>query len=285
MDRKFKINQSITDRQDASLGLYFRDVSKLSMINQEKEVELAKRIQQGDERAVEELVKANLRFVISVAKQYQGKGVPLVDLIQEGNLGLVESAKKYNPDKGIKFISYSVWWIRQAVIKAINDQCRTIRVPTSQIVNINKINKVNHKFEQLYERKPSIEELEDETNLKAKKINRALSAINKSISLESPLKDDDVCNLLDIIPNDNIETTDNLTTKNDLTNCIEYILGKLSYRDRDVVRMYFGIGINPMPNSEIAHRFGIGNERVRQILHKAIKYIKKNYSNSLKELM
>ena len=246
--KSFKITQSITDRQDASLGLYFKDVSKQSMISSEEETKLTQEIKKGNNAAVQKLVNANLRFVISVAKQYQNKGLTLVDLIQEGNIGLIEAAKKFDETRGFKFISYAVWWIRQSIIKAISEQCRTVRVPMSQIMHFNKINKAIEKFEQLNERKPSIEELEETTQIEASKINNAITSINRSISLESPLKDEEVNCLLDIIPNKEIVPTDNEATKNDLSNIIEDILSKLSYRNSDILRMSFGIGMKQMHN-------------------------------------
>lgn len=283
--KSFKITQSITDRQDASLGLYFKDVSKLSLLSPDEEIELTKKVKEGDERATKKLIESNLRFVISVAKQYQGKGIPLVDLIQEGNLGLIQSARLFDPDKGFRFISYAVWWIRQAIMKAISEQCRTIRVPMSQVVYLNKINKASEKFEQLNGRKPFAEELEEETEIEANKINNAIVSVGRTVPLESPLKDEEVSCLLDIIPDEGAIPADSDATRNDLSNSIEAILAKLSYRDSDILRMSFGIGMQPMPNDEIANRFGIGTERVRQIQHSAINFIRKNYINDLKELL
>lgn len=283
--KSFKITQSITDRQDASLGLYFKDVSKLSLLSPEEEIKLTKKVKEGDEKAKNKLIESNLRFVISVAKQYQGKGLPLVDLIQEGSLGMIEAATKFNPDKGFRFISYAVWWIRQSIMKAISEQCRTIRIPMSQVVYINKINKATERFEQLNGRKPSLEELEKETKIEASKINSTMASAGRAVSLESPLKDEEVSCLLDIIPDEGATPADSDATRNDLSNGIEAILAKLSYRDSDILRMSFGIGMQPMPNDEIANRFGIGTERVRQIQHSAIKFIRKNYINDLKELL
>ena len=283
--RSFKITQSITDRKDASLGIYFKDVSKLSLISQDEEIKLAKRIQNGDKEAENELVKANLRFVISVAKSYQGKGLDLVDLIQEGSCGLIESARRYNPDKGYRFISYAVWWIRQAIMRAISEQCRTVRVPMSQIVNMSKISKMSEEFEQKNGRLPSMEEIEEETNLDRKKINMSLASTYRSVSLESPFKDEDVSCLLDVLPNNNSELADTSTLKSDLVIEIERILSKLSYREQDVLRMSFGIGVQVMSNDEIANRFGIGGERVRQIQHSAINRIRNKYKNELSELL
>lgn len=283
--KSFKITQSITDRKDASLGIYFKDVSKLSMITPEKEVELTKRIKLGDKAAANELVTANLRFVISVAKQYQNKGLDLVDLIQEGNIGMLEAAYKFDETRGYRFISYAVWWIRQSIMRAISEQCRTVRVPMSQIVNMSKINKMSEKFEQKNGRIPSMEEIEEETNLNRKKINMSLASTYRSVSLESPLRDEDVSCLLDVLPNDNSESTDTTALKSDLIIEIERILSKLSYREQDVLRMSFGIGVQAMSNDEIANRFGIGGERVRQIQHSAINHIRNKYKNELSELL
>ena len=283
--KSFKITQSITDRQDASLGLYFKDVSKLSLLSPKEEIELTRKVKNGDEKAIKKLIESNLRFVISVAKQYQGKGLPLVDLIQEGNLGLIQAAKLFDLDKGFRFISYAVWWIRQSIMKAISEQCRTVRLPMSQIVCINKINKASEKFNQLNGRNPSFEELEEETNIEVGKINSIMASVGKTVSLESPLKDEEVSCLLDIIPDEGATPADSDATRNDLSNGIEAVLAKLSYRDSDILRMSFGIGMHPMPNDEIANRFGIGTERVRQIQHSAINFIRKNYINDLKELL
>ena len=283
--KSFKITQSITDRKDASLGIYFKDVSKLSMITPEKEAELTKRIKLGDKAAANELVTANLRFVISVAKQYQNKGLDLVDLIQEGNIGMLEAAYKFDETRGYRFISYAVWWIRQSIMRAISEQCRTVRVPMSQIVNMSKINKMSEKFEQKNGRVPSMEEIEEETNLDRKKINMSLASTYRSVSLESPLRDEDVSCLLDVLPNDNSESTDTTALKSDLIIEIERVLSKLSYREQDVLRMSFGIGVQAMSNDEIANRFGIGGERVRQIQHSAINHIRSKYKNELSELL
>ena len=283
--KSFKITQSITDRKDASLGIYFKDVSKLSMITPEKEIELTRRIKLGDKAAANELVTANLRFVISVAKQYQNKGLDLVDLIQEGNIGMLEAAYKFDETRGYRFISYAVWWIRQSIMRAISEQCRTVRVPMSQIVNMSKINKMSEKFEQNNGRAPSMEEIEEETNLDRKKINMSLASTYRSVSLESPLRDEDVSCLLDVLPNNNSESADSTTLKSDLVVGIEHILSKLSYREQDILRMSFGIGVQAMSNDEIANRFGIGSERVRQIQNKTIKYIKNKYKNELSELI
>ena len=283
--KSFKITQSITDRQDASLGIFFKEVSKLPMIDINKEIELSRRVKKGDMKAADELVKANLRFVISVAKQYQNKGLPLVDLIQEGCIGVIEASRRYDESKGFRFISYAVWWIRQAIIHAISDQCRTVRVPMSQVVYMNKISKATEKFEQEYGRKPLPEEIESETNLTSDKISFTLSSSSRSVSLESPFNDEEAGCLLDVIPNSNSEDTDKTLIQDSISQELEDVLDKLSFRERDILRMSFGLGIMPMQNEEIASRFGIGCERVRQIQHEAIDKIKSNYSYLLKDLL
>jgi len=283
--KNFKISQSITDRKDASLGIYFKDVSRLSMITPEEEIELSRRIKEGDKKAEEKLVTANLRFVISVAKQYQNKGLDLVDLIQEGNLGMLQAARKFDANKGFRFISYAVWWVRQAIIKAISDQCRTVRVPMNQIVCIGKVNKATEKFEQENGRSPSITELEDSTNLDSEKISLSLSASNRSVSIESPIYNDEEAScLLDIMPNDS-ELADEAVSKKDIPIAIERALECLSNREHDIIRMFFGIGMNPISNVEIAKRFGIVGERVRQILHTALDKMRNIHGEELKELL
>lgn len=283
--KSFKITQSITDRQDASLGIYFKDVSKQSMLSPEEEIKLTRKIKEGNNEAINELVKSNLRFVISVAKQYQNSGLALVDLIQEGNLGLIQAAKLFNPDKGFRFISYAVWWIRQSIMKAITDQCRTIRVPMNQVGYLNKINKASEKFEQLNERPPSLEELKEYVDIDSNKIATALYASAKTVSLNTSLNEKNTSCLLDILPDTNVDSIDNEIIKNDRITIINDILSKLSYRDSDILRMSFGIGIPSMLSEEIAKRFGVSKERIRQIQRKAINFIRKNYIRDLKELL
>lgn len=280
--KSFKISQSITDRQDASLSIYFKDVSKLPMIGVDEEIELAKRIREGDTSAAEKLIHSNLRFVISVAKQYQNKGLSLVDLVQEGNIGLIEAAKRYDESRGFKFISYAVWWIRQSIIRAITDQCRTVRVPMNQIVYMNKINKAIEKLEQEYSRPPSVEEIAVETEIPSEKINLTLSSINKSLSLDTPFKDEEAGCLLDIIPNENSSGADDVVVQKSISEGLDALLRKLSNREGDIIRMHFGFG---MSLEEIAVRFGIGSERVRQIKDGAIDKIRAKYADELRELL
>lgn len=283
--KSFKITQSITERQDASLGMYFKDVSEQPLIDINEEIALTKKIKEGDKAAVDALVKANLRFVISVAKQYQNKGLDLVDLVQEGNIGLIEAAKRYDETRGFRFISYAVWWIRQSIMHAISDQCRTVRIPMSQVVYMNKINKATAKFEQEHGRKPSPEEIEEETNLSSDKISFTLSSSSRAVSLETPFKDEEAGCLLDVLPNENCEDTDRQLVQSSVSQELEDVLNKLSFRERDILKMAFGLGMTPMQNEEIASRFGIGCERVRQIQHEAIDEIKTNYRHLLKELL
>lgn len=283
--RSFKITQSITDRQDASLGMYMKDISKEALISLDEEIELAQRIKQGDRLAEDKLIRANLRFVISVAKQYQNKGLSLVDLVQEGNLGLIEAAKRFDESRGFKFISYAVWWIRQSIIHAISDQCRTIRIPMNQVVHMNKINKASEKLEQELGRTPSVEELSLETEIAPDKINLTLSSISKSLSLDTPFKDEDAGCLLDVIPNENASGADDRLVGESVSSEVEEVLLKLSSREGDILRMVFGLGMMPMTLEEIACRFGLGSERVRQIQHEAIDKIKEKYSNLLRELL
>lgn len=285
MKKGLRINPSITDRSDESLKMYFRDVSKIPLLNPELEKEVTRKAKNGDKQAIQILIKSNLRFVISVAKQYQGKGLPLVDLIQEGNYGLIQSIKLFDPDKGYKFISYAVWWIRQSIIKALSDQCRTVRIPLSQISRSIKLSKVSEQFEQVEGRKPTNEELRDYTDMNEKEINNALSSYNKTISLTAPFNDEDAGCLVDIIPDSNSELSDSNKEKEDNNEILEEILSKLSYRDRDVLRMSFGLGCDMMQNEEIACRFGIGCERVRQITNSALEYLRENCKEELKELI
>lgn len=280
--KNLKISKSITNR-DNSINIYFKDVSKIPRITEEEEIELANRIKNGDKKAEDKLITSNLRFVISVAKQYQHKGIELVDLIQEGSLGLIIAAKKYDPTKGFKFISYAVWWIKQAMVKAISDQCRVVRIPINQVISNNRVSKVIKEFEQKYNRMPCSEEISNLSNLSISKVDLSLSTFNKSVSLEHPINEEDSTCLIDIIPND-IPDTDEESCKDDLSYILNKILDELPYRDKDIMRMYFGIRISQLPIIEIANKFGISEERVRQIIQENLEYIRHNYKKALKEL-
>ena len=265
--------------------MFFKEVSKIPMIDSNKEVELAKRIKNGDNSAINELIKANLRFVISVAKQYQNKGLPLVDLIQEGCLGIAEAAKRYDETKGFKFISYAVWWIRQAITRAISEQCRTVRIPMNQILCLGKVNKATEKLEQELSRTPSTEELSEEIDISSEKINIAISSNTRSLSLDTPFKDEETGCLLDILPNGNSSNTDESLVSSNTTSELVSILDKLPDRERDIIMMSFGIKMEQLTLEEIATRFGIGSERVRQIQNEALKKLKKLYGSELRELL
>lgn len=281
--KSFKITQRITDRQDASLAIFFKEVARLPMMNPNEEADIARKAKKGDQKSIDLLITSNLRFVISVAKQYQNSGIPLVDLIQEGILGLIESISKFDPDKGFRFISYAVWWIRQSIMKAISEQCRTVKLPMSQIITLNKINKVNEKYEQTEGRISSFEELEREADIDISKAN--LTVNTRTLSLDSPFNDEDISCLSDIIPNENAENPDDNIVGASISNKLLDIISNLSYREQDVIKMVFGLGMFPMQNEEIANRFGITSERVRQIHHEAIEHLRENYKNELRELL
>ena len=285
MPKGITITPSITDRSDNALRTFFREISKIPMVSTEEEIELSKKIANGDQEALNKLVSANLRFVVSVAKQYQNRGLPLLDLIQEGYFGAVEAAKKFSPDKGCKFISYAVWWIRQAIVLALSSQSRTIRVPMNQVLSIGKIKKESEKFEQENYRLPSSEELAERINTETSKVDQSIIAFNKSVSLDSPLKTDETSSLLDIVKNDNADETDSSLDSQNLAKELRYILTKLSYREQDILRMFYGIDMDNMQKEEIANRFGITCERVRQIRNGALAKIKNKYSNVLKDLL
>lgn len=283
--RGIKITQSITNRDDISIDIYLKDINRRKLITREEEIELGKKIAEGDTIAFDKLVSANLRFVVTVAKQYQNKGLPLVDLIQAGNFGLIEAAKKWDYTKGFKFISYAVWWIRQAILLSISDQSRTIRVPMNQITAMNKINEAKRKLEQELGREPSLEEIELETGIDTSKINIAISSMNRSLSLDTPFKDEEVGTLLDIIPNKNAEYADSTLVTYSHNDILDSILNNFSNRERDIIRMFFGLGISPMSLEEIAARFGLGSERIRQIKDSVISTLKTKYSDELKQLL
>ena len=280
----FKISKSITDRNVESIGLYFKDVSRNKVLSAEEESQLYSEIKKGNKKAIDKLITSNLRFVISVAKKYQGNGLSLVDLIQEGNLGLIKAAEVFDPDRGIKFISYAVWWIRQSIMKALSDQSRTIRLPLNQISCLSKVNKVSEKFEQAHNRKPSVNELEDIINIPANKLNMSMALTGSTVSLDSKIKDDSESTLVDIIP-DSCKPSDYDTGKNDLPRTIRTILNTLSNRDSDIIKMAFGIDMFPMPLTEVASKFGIGYERARQLQQAALKKIKEKYYKPLQELL
>lgn len=279
-----KGTQVITDKSDPSITSYFRDIRRLSRITPDEEAELAKRIRQGDKEAEKQLIEANLRFVISVAKRYQNKGVNLSDLIQEGNLALIQAAKLFDETRGFRFISYAVWWIRQAMIKAISDQSRVVRVPINQIVYNRKINKFIDEYSKCYDVPPNEKDIEENTGLDSRLIYDYLNINNKPISLEKPIVDEDGLCLLDIMPNDTEPIDKELDVK-DLSKITKNLLDKLSDRNHDIICMYFGIGVDAKSLENIGNKFGLTSERVRQLIQEILKKLRKRYKSTLMELI
>lgn len=281
--RQLKITQSITNRESTALEKYLQDISREDLVSLDEEVELAQKIRKGDVKALERLTKANLRFVVSVAKQYQNQGLSLPDLINEGNLGLIKAAKKYDETRGFKFISYAVWWIRQSIMQAISEQSRLVRVPMNQMGSINKVRKVIHQFEQEYQRLPSIDEIMEEVDLPKDKIAEVMSMITKKVSMDAPISSGDDGSLLDVLPNKNSPSADEQLLEEGLKKEIERALVTLSEREQTILRGYFGINQREMSLEEIGEQTGLTRERVRQLKEKAIKRLRHNVkSDSLK---
>ncbi len=272
--RQLKITKSITNRESASLDKYLQEIGKEELITVEEEVELAQRIKKGDQAALEKLTRANLRFVVSVAKQYQNQGLSLPDLINEGNLGLIKAAEKFDETRGFKFISYAVWWIRQSILQALAEQSRIVRLPLNQVGSLNKINKAFSKFEQENERKPSPEELADSLELPADKVADTLRVSGRHISVDAPFVEGEDNSLLDVLINNDSPNADRALMMESLAREIERALATLTERESDIIRMFFGIGCQEMTLEEIGERFGLTRERVRQIKEKAIRRLR-----------
>ncbi|MBA7520432.1 RNA polymerase sigma factor SigA [subsurface metagenome] len=272
--RQLKITQSITHRDEPSLNRYFHDISKEELITPEEEVELSNRITNGDDKALDKLARANLRFVISVAKQYQNKGLSMPDMINEGNLGLIIAAKKFDPTKGFRFISYAVWWIRQSIMQAIIEQSRIIRLPLNQIGMINKINNAISGFEQENDRKPSIEELSSILDVSQEVISRVLELVKKPFSFDEPLIFEEDSKLIDIVENRELPATDNELTKQSLGQEIEQALNTLSDRESEIIRYFYGLETRALSLHEIGDKLGLSRERIRQIKERAIKKLR-----------
>lgn len=283
--KSLQIKKSITDRSNLSLNDYLKDISKIPMLSKEKEIEIAKESKLGNKKACDKLVTSNLRFVISVAKQYQGQGLLLIDLINEGNIGLIKAAEKFDVNKGFRFISYAVWWIRQSILQAISDQSRTIRLPMNQVHSSTKIFKTIKEFQQKNERPPSNEELEDLLDIPAEKINKIINSNNKTVSVDTPFKGDEEGTLIDVIPNHNSPRADYDLMQESNKKEIDIILSVLGIREQDIIRMYFGIDCKSMTLEEIGNKFGITNERARQIKEKAIKCLRTKYINQIKNII
>jgi len=272
--RQLKITKSITNRESASLDKYLQEIGKEELITVEEEVELAQRIKKGDQEALEKLTRANLRFVVSVAKQYQNQGLSLPDLINEGNLGLIKAAEKFDETRGFKFISYAVWWIRQSILQALAEQSRIVRLPLNQVGSLNKINKAFSKFEQEHERKPSAEELADSLDLPADKVADTLRVSGRHVSVDAPFVDGEDNSLLDVLVNSDSPNADRSLIQESLAKEITRALTTLTERESDIVRLFFGIGCQEMTLEEIGERFGLTRERVRQIKEKAIRRLR-----------
>jgi RNA polymerase primary sigma factor len=272
--RQLKIIKQITNRESASLDKYFQEIGKEELITVEEEVELAKRIKKGDRAALEKLTRANLRFVVSVAKQYQKQGLSLPDLINEGNLGLIKAAEKFDETRGFKFISYAVWWIRQSILQALAEQSRIVRLPLNQVGSLNKINKAFSKLEQEYERKPTPEELAEALELPKEKVADTLRVSGRHVSVDAPFVDDEDNSLLDVLVNNDSPNADNVLINESLSKEVDRALATLTERERDIIKLFFGISTQEMTLEEIGEKFRLTRERVRQIKEKAIRRLR-----------
>ena len=272
--RQLKITKSITNRESASLDKYLQEIGREELVTPDEEVELAQRIRKGDQEALEKLTRANLRFVVSVAKQYQNQGLSLPDLINEGNLGLIKAAEKFDETRGFKFISYAVWWIRQSILQALAEQSRIVRLPLNQVGSLNKINKALSKFEQENERQPSNEELSEMIDVPKDKISDTLRVGSRHVSVDAPFVEGEDNSLLDVLPNDDSPSADRGLVNESLNTEIERALSTLTDREREIIKSFFGIGCQDMTLEEIGERFGLTRERVRQIKEKAIRRLK-----------
>lgn len=272
--RQLKINKSITNRSSAALDKYLVEIGREELISTDEEVELAQRIHHGDRKALDKLTRANLRFVVSVAKQYQNQGLALNDLIDEGNLGLIKAAKKFDETRGFKFISYAVWWIRQSILQAISEQSRIVHMPLNQVGFQSKLAKAIVNFEQENERRPSVQELADILETDEAKVQEALGTNGKKVSVDAPFQDDDSNSLIDIMTDESAPTTDNNMEKESLSADLNAALGTLSEREQTVLKMLFGIGCNEMTAEEVANSLNLTRERVRQIKERALRRLR-----------
>ena len=279
--RQLKITKSITNRESASLDKYLQEIGREELVSPEEEVELAQRIRKGDQEALEKLTRANLRFVVSVAKQYQNQGLSLPDLINEGNLGLIKAAEKFDETRGFKFISYAVWWIRQSILQALAEQSRIVRLPLNQVGSLNRINKALGKFEQENERQPSTEELAEMIDIPKDKIADTLRVSGRHVSVDAPFVEGEDNSLLDVLPNDDSPSADRGLTNDSLSTEIERALQILTVREREIIKSFFGIGCQEMTLEEIGERLDLTRERVRQIKEKAIRKLKKPAASKL----
>ena len=278
--RQLKISKSITQRNEI-LDKYLQEISHDSMITVNEEVELAQRIRQGDQVAMEKLVRANLRFVVSVAKQYQNQGLSLPDLISEGNIGLIKAAERFDETRGFKFINYAVWWIRQSILQALAEQSRNIRLPLNQVGLLNKIGRESALFEQQHQRRPMADELSDILGIPAEKIEEAMSHSGSSISVDAPFVEGEDNSLLDVLPSSDTPTTDRSLMHESLATEIDRALSTLSEREKEILQMLFGIGCQEMTLEEIGDHFGLTRERVRQVKEKALRHLRNTSRSAL----
>ena len=279
--RQLKISKSITNRESESLEKYLQEIGREDLLTAEEEVELAQRIKKGDREALEKLTKANLRFVVSVAKQYQNQGLSLPDLINEGNLGLIKAAEKFDETRGFKCISYAVWWIRQSIHQAIAEQSRIVRLPQNQVGSVSKINRALNKFEQENERRPNVSEIAEKTDLPEDKVEVALKSNTRHVSVDAPFSDSDDNSLLDVLVNDDAPMADRSLVIESLRNEIAAALNILNDREQKIIKSFYGIGCQEMTLEEIGHATGLTRERVRQIKEKAIRKLRNSTSNKL----
>jgi RNA polymerase primary sigma factor len=280
--RQLKITKSITNRESASLDKYLQEIGREELITAEEEVVLAKKIKDGDQNALEKLTRANLRFVVSVAKQYQNQGLSLPDLINEGNLGLIKAAKRFDETRGFKFISYAVWWIRQSILQALAEQSRIVRLPLNQVGSLNKINKAYSKLEQEFEREPSAEELADILDLPIDKVTDTMKVSGRHVSMDAPFANGEESSLLDVLVNLDSPKADTGLMNESLSKEIDRALSTLTERERDVVKLFFGIGLNHgLTLEEIGDKFDLTRERVRQIKEKAIRRLRHSSRSKL----
>jgi len=286
--RQLKITKSITNRESQSLEKYLQEIGKVDLLTPEEEVSLAQAIKRGDQGALEQLTKANLRFVVSVAKQYQNQGLSLSDLINEGNLGLIKAAQRFDETRGFKFISYAVWWIRQSILQALAEQSRIVRLPLNKVGSLNKINKAFSELEQEYEREPSSDELAEMLNIPTAEVETTLSVAARHVSMDAPFVEGEDNSLLDVLDDKKAVSTDrHLEYGESLSREIERSLNTLTDRQADVVKLYYGIGVaHPMSLEDIGEKFGLTRERVRQIKDKAINKLRtQNKSKLLKNYL
>jgi len=284
--RQLKITKSITNRESASLDKYLQEIGRYELISVEEEVELAQRIRKGDQEAIEKLTQANLRFVVSVAKQYQNQGLTLPDLINEGNLGLIKAAEKFDETRGFKFISYAVWWIRQSIMQAINEQSRIVRLPLNQVSSLSKYNKAVAEFEQQHQRRPTADELSKLLDLPKEKVMDTMRVSGRHVSVDAPFAEGEDNSLLDVLENADSPIADRGLINESLSKEIERAFSTLTERERLILKLSFGIGMPEMSLEEIGEKFGLTRERVRQIREKAIRRLRNtSRSNLLKSYL